>query len=146
MTDRGNPDPRSPIPRTLRAELEAELSRARSLGDGVPEAREWAHDARLALGEGHEGRDADPADLLAAAIRALLRHRDGRTICPSDAARVVGGEQWRDLMPLARTLAARLASEGVVRVQQKGVDVDPASARGPMRLAPGVNLGRNLPG
>ena len=79
---------------------------------------------------------------LAAAMRALLRHRgEGKTICPSDAARVVGGEDWRDLMPVAREVAGELTAAGVVVVTQKGEAVDVATARGPVRLAPGEALG-----
>ena len=97
-------------------------------------------DAKVALGERGEEWWSPTEEgwrvRLAATIRALLRHRDGSTICPSDAARVVGGEDWRDLMSLARDVAAALAAEGTIRVQQKGVDVDPAEATGPIRLAP----------
>ena len=78
----------------------------------------------------------------AAASPALLRHRgEGKTICPSDAARVVGGEEWRDLMPVAREVAGELAAAGVVVVTQKGEAVDVATARGPVRLAPGEAIG-----
>ena len=37
--------------------------------------------------------------------RALLRKRDGSSICPSDVARVVGGEEWRDQMDRVRAVA-----------------------------------------
>lgn len=60
------------------------------------------------------------------------RHDD----LPSDAARVVGGEDWREHMSLAREVAAALHDEGVVEVQQKGEMVpDPRQARGPIRIA-----------
>lgn len=129
------------IPVALRAELVAELMEARRLVRSDPAtARPRVQLAKVALGERgepwweptEEGRRVR----LAAAIRALLRHRDGSTICPSDAARVVGGEGWRDLMGLAREVAGELAANGQIRVQQKGVDVDPATAKGPIRLAP----------
>lgn len=135
------------IPDALRAELVAELMRARRLvrthGD---EARPFVHDAKVALGERGEEwwepTDTGRRERLAAAIRALLRHRETSTICPSDAARAVGGEEWRDLMPTAREVAADLAGGGVVRVLSKGEEVDPAVARGPIRLAGGPALGR----
>ena len=79
-------------------------------------------------------------DRLAATVRALLRHRETSTICPSDAARVVGGEQWRDLMPVARDVARELHEQEVVEVQQGGERVDdprsgarPGPARGGSR-------------
>ena len=129
------------VPEKLRAELVDELMAARRLvRTDAARARPRVQDAKVALGERGEEWWAPTEEgrrvRLEAAIRALLRHRDGTTICPSDAARVVGGDDWRDLMPLARDVAAHLAAGGVIRVQQKGVDVDPAQAVGPIRLAP----------
>lgn len=136
------------IPEALRAELVKELMRARRLvrsrGD---EVRPFVHDAKVALGERGEPWWEEPSETgrrerLAATIRALLRGRETRTICPSDAARVVGGEQWRDVMPVARDVARELHDEGVVEVQQGGERVDPTRARGPVRIAPGPALER----
>ena len=129
------------IPDALRAELVAELMDARRLVRTDPAtARPRVQDAKVALGERGEPwwepTDEGRRVRLAASIRALLKHRDGSTICPSDAARVVGGEGWRDVMGLAREVAGELAATGQIRVQQKGVDVDPATAKGPIRLAP----------
>jgi len=61
------------------------------------------------------------------------RARDA-TICPSDAARDVGGEDWRDLMEPARQAAGRLVEAGEVVVTQRGEVVDLATARGPVRI------------
>ena len=71
-----------------------------------------------------------------AAIDALLDARAaGRTICPSEAARRLGGdESFRPLIPLVREAAGAMAARGEVRVTQRGVVVDPATARGPIRL------------
>ena len=54
------------------------------------------------------------------AITRLLDERGpDKTICPSEAARAVGGSGWRDLMPDARKAAqlakARAARASVVR-------------------------------
>ena len=136
------------IPDKLRAELVAELMRARRLvrsrGD---EVRPMVHDAKVALGERGEpwwepATEAGRRCRLAATIRSLLRHRDGTTICPSDAARVVGAEGWRDVVPLAREVAHDLVGDEVVVVQQKGKAVDVRTARGPVRIAPGPSLNR----
>ncbi|GAB2887514.1 DUF3253 domain-containing protein [Nocardioides pacificus] len=67
-------------------------------------------------------------------LELLAARRDGATICPSEAARAVGGEQWRELMPPARAAAARLVTAGEVHVTQGGVVVDPADAVGPIRI------------
>jgi hypothetical protein len=70
------------------------------------------------------------------AILKLLAQRDpGRTICPSEAARALGGDDgFRPLMPLVRDAAADLVARGELEVVQSGEVVDPADARGPIRL------------
>jgi hypothetical protein len=78
-------------------------------------------------------RDTDAA--LESAILDLLARRDeGRTICPSDAARAVSADGWRELMEPARRAAARLVASGDVVVTQGGEVVDLATATGPIRL------------
>jgi Protein of unknown function (DUF3253) len=64
--------------------------------------------------------------------RLLDARRPGASICPSDAARDVDPEGWRDLMPAARAAAARLAAAGSIEVTQGGTVVDVATARGPV--------------
>ncbi len=68
-------------------------------------------------------------------IDALLdERRAGTTICPSEAARAVDPDGWRELMPAARAAAGRLAASGEVEVTQRGEAVDVATARGPVRI------------
>jgi hypothetical protein len=73
---------------------------------------------------------------LRGAILALARERGpDKTICPSDAARAVGGDDWRDLMDAARDTARDLARAGDVEITQKGHVLDPDAAwRGPIRI------------
>jgi len=81
----------------------------------------------------HKVTDTDLA--LEASIRSLLASRKGgATICPSEAAREVGGEDWRDLMEPARRAARRLVAAGEVEVTQGGKVVDPSTAKGPIRV------------
>ena len=69
------------------------------------------------------------------AIGALLDdRRAGATICPSEAARAVDPDGWRELMPAARAAAGRLAAAGQVEVTHGGRVVDVATARGPVRV------------
>ena len=83
-------------------------------------------------------REQDLEERLRAAVLDLLAGRaPTSTICPSDAARAVGGSTWRDAMPLARAVAARLADDGVVEVRQHGGRVDVRTATGPVRIARG---------
>ena len=138
------------IPEKLRTELVAELMAARravKTAAGEPAAtraaRHRVQDAKVALGERGEpwwdpATPGGRAERLAAAIRTLLRHRGpDKTICPSDAARVAGGEQWRSVMDPARAVAGELAGAGVIEVRQGGQKVEPGQVRGPVRLARG---------
>ena len=70
------------------------------------------------------------------AILTLARERaPAKTICPSDAARAVGGDKWRDLMDAARDIARDLARAGEVQIMQRGEVLDPdADWRGPIRI------------
>ena len=70
------------------------------------------------------------------AILDLLAQRDaGKTICPSEAARALGGDDgFRALMPLVRDAAAALVADGRIDVTQGGSRVDIDAARGPIRL------------
>ena len=81
----------------------------------------------------HKVTDTDRA--LESSIRSLLdSRRAGATICPSEAAREVGGEDWRDLLEPARRAARRLVAAGEVEVTQGGKVVDPSTAKGPIRV------------
>jgi hypothetical protein len=63
-------------------------------------------------------------------LELLDRRAPTSTICPSDAARAVGGEDWRGLMDASRGSAARLVARGEVEITQGGEPVDLATARG----------------
>ena len=71
-----------------------------------------------------------------AAILALARHRGpDSSICPSDAARAVGGDDWRDLTEQSRSIAFELARAGDVQITQRGAVVDPErQPPGPIRI------------
>jgi hypothetical protein len=71
---------------------------------------------------------------IAAALRDLAARRGpGRSFCPSEAARALAAE-WRPLLPEVRRVAADLQRRGELQAYQRGLPVDPASARGPIRL------------
>ena len=69
------------------------------------------------------------------AIRRVLEDREG-TACPSEAARLLDPEGWRERMTEVRETAARMADRGELDVTQGGAVVDVSSARGPVRLRP----------
>ncbi len=73
----------------------------------------------------------------------LAARRPEASICPSEAARVVDPEGWRALMPVARSVAGRMAAEGRVQVTQRGEPVDlTAGVRGPVRIRRPAGGGR----
>jgi hypothetical protein len=82
---------------------------------------------------------AAKADTAAArrAIEELLAGRDpGKTICPSDAARALAGDDgFRPLMGTVRDAARELVAAGRVEVTQRGETVDLDRVKGPVRLA-----------
>ncbi|MEY2398742.1 MAG: hypothetical protein QOJ00_1916 [Actinomycetota bacterium] len=138
------------IPDALRSELVDELMDARRRvaaarratdSDAERRARDWVQLAKVALGERGDPWWEAPTDRgqssrIDAAVLALA-HRRGpdRTICPSDAARAVGGAGWRSLMPAVRDRLRALATDGVVEVLQRGEVLNPAVEwRGPVRV------------
>ena len=73
-------------------------------------------------------------DQIQACLLAKVNQRGPhKTICPSEVARDLGGDAWRDLMPLVRAVGTRLMREGYIQVTQKGQAVDPETAKGPIR-------------
>ena len=134
---------------TLRNELVDELMSARRAvaaakraddADRLRLARQRVHAAKVALGERGTPWWDEPDDeslraRAEAAIDALARHRfPDRTICPSDAARVIGGPGWRRHMDLVRSVAADMAARQLIDVLQRGEVVTGRDWRGPVRL------------
>lgn len=97
-------------------------------------AKNW--DAVRYCSDACRRRGIRPVDIeLTDAIRDLLAQRAATaSICPSEAARQVGGDEWRDLMEPARRAARRLVADGEVEITQRGVVVDPSTAKGPIRI------------
>lgn len=91
-------------------------------------------------------RKATASDaVLESAILALLAEREpGKTICPSEAAKFVAGEDrgkerssrraWEALMEPVRAAARRLVAEQKIVMTQHGKIVDSSTAKGPIRL------------
>lgn len=72
-----------------------------------------------------------------AILQLLERRGPTATICPSDAARAVyegDDDGWRALMEPARRAARWLVAAGEVEITQAGRPVEPATARGPIRI------------
>lgn len=79
-------------------------------------------------------RDAE----IRAAVLALAKARGaGKTICPSEVARHIGGqdqEVWRPLMGPVRTQTIALAKLGSVLMKQGVEIIDPDSVTGIYRI------------
>jgi len=71
-------------------------------------------------------------------LRLLEERGEGKTICPSEAARAVAGSEerakWEPLMSAVREVAVRMVEEGKIVVTQKGRVVDGATAKGAIRF------------
>ena len=77
---------------------------------------------------------ASDTEIEAAILGRLANCAAGATICPSEAARCVSADSWRDFMQATRAAARRLVSRGEIDIVQHGQVVDPSRARGPIRL------------
>jgi hypothetical protein len=66
-------------------------------------------------------------------LKRVHQRGAGKTICPSEVARSLGGDDWRDLMPLVREVGTALTVQGQIVTLQKGQRVDPSQVRGPIR-------------
>ncbi len=110
-----------------------------SCGRRITWRKKWARcwDAiRFCSDACRKRRSSDVDVRLEEAILTLLSERAGdASICPSEAARRVGGEDaWRPLMEPARAAARRLVARGAIEIMQGGRRVDPSTAKGPIRL------------
>ena len=94
-------------------------------------------------------RPGEKDSALEAAILSLLAERAAdrdktKTICPSEAAKLVSGDardkdkvtrrDWEALMEPARAAARRLAAANKIDITQHGAAVNPSTAKGLIRL------------
>ena len=112
-----------------------------SCGREMAARRRWAggEDAVRWCSDACRRRKVTDVDrrLEATILDLLARRAGGATICPSEAARAVGGDDeagWRPLMEPARRAARRLVAAGELEITQGGRVVDPSTAKGPIRL------------
>lgn len=93
------------------------------------DAVKWCSDGCRTL-----GIKAIDQQLSTAILDLLATRARGATICPSEAAKAVGGDDWEELMEPARCAARRLVVTGEIEITQGGRVVDPSTAKGPIRL------------
>ena len=133
------------IPNNLRQELVNELMAARrAVRDSANDrerrqSRRRVNDAKLALGERGSAwwlpvTTSARNRRIEAAVRTLLRSRQpGKTICPSDVARIIGGQGWREVLPAVRDRAVRMAEQGSLEVLRRGRVVKSKCTEGVLR-------------
>ena len=97
-------------------------------------ARDWEQVRYCSAGCRRHGVTDTDRRLERAILDLLGARAAAATICPSEAARAVGGDGWRDLMEPARQAARRLVAADAVEITQGGRVVDPSTARGPIRI------------
>jgi len=71
-------------------------------------------------------------------LRLVTERGAGKTICPSEVARALGGphpDGWGPLMQPVRKVALRLMADGRLSILRKGRPVDSADFKGVYRLA-----------
>jgi hypothetical protein len=143
MPDR-KPKPDRPTPRKEKL--------CKTCGRPFAFQKKWAQDWDIIkhCSEACRNKKATASDAaLEQAILTLLAERtaDGdtsKTICPSEAAKLVAGEtrtkarqerrNWEALLEPARAAARRLVARRKIVITQHNEIVDPATARGPIRL------------
>lgn len=96
-------------------------------------ARDWEQ-VRFCSDRCRRARADDDERLERTVLELLAARAHGATICPSEAARAVDPQRWRERMEDARAAARRLVAKGLLEVTQRGHVVDPDRARGPIRL------------
>lgn len=75
-----------------------------------------------------------PAEMRSVLLDLVRRRGPEKTVCPSEAARALAPDGWRELMEDVRQEAWRLADDGLVDITQQGRAVDGRAARGPIRV------------
>ncbi|WP_323802950.1 DUF3253 domain-containing protein [Sulfitobacter litoralis] len=81
---------------------------------------------------------ANPTNIAAAIVDLAAARGADKTICPSEVARHLGGQDeaaWRPLMDPIREQAIRLAEEGAIMIKQGGTPVDTKDLSGIYRIA-----------
>lgn len=70
-------------------------------------------------------------------VEKLAARDAASSICPSEVARDLGGDNWRDLMQPVRSAAQELVRSGTVIITQGSDTVDLAAVKGPIRIRRG---------
>ncbi|KAA6184816.1 DUF2256 and DUF3253 domain-containing protein [Thiohalocapsa marina] len=98
-------------------------------------ARDWDNIKYCSDACRRRGLNPQDRDIEHAIVALLERRAGGASICPSEVARALFGEDdWRGQMEAVRMAARRLQRDGRIDILQRGRTVDPSTAKGPIRL------------
>lgn len=68
-------------------------------------------------------------------IETLLATRGrGKTICPSEVARRLDSEHWRDHLKDVHDVVDIMIKNGLIMITQKGKETDPSKRKGAYRI------------
>jgi hypothetical protein len=84
------------------------------------------------------GKTIAPQTVEDAILRLVAERGEGKTICPSEAARALGGphpDGWGPLMQPVRKAAIRLKQQGRLSILRKGKVVEDDDFKGVYRLS-----------
>lgn len=84
--------------------------------------------------ETSERPSISPRALQSAILVAVEQCRPGATICPSEVARTLWPDDWRDHMDAVRLAAEQLCDAELLQSTQRGLSVQISEAAGPIRL------------
>lgn len=74
-------------------------------------------------------------EIAAALLKLVAQRGKEASACPSEVARVLLPDGWRELMPQVRKIARQLAVSGLLDVSQGGKSVSPSKPWvGPIRI------------
>jgi hypothetical protein len=74
------------------------------------------------------------SDIKQAILSAASKRGAFKTTCPSEIARSLFPQDWRNHMAEIRGAAVELHNEGKVTISQKGVPIDSGHIKGPIRI------------
>ncbi len=74
------------------------------------------------------------AQIAACTLRLCESRAPTGSICPSEVARALWPDAWREQMAAVRAVACVLAREGRIEITRAGVVIDPDALRGAIRL------------
>ena len=75
-----------------------------------------------------------PSDILTTILTVATRRGPEKSTCPSEIARLLYPDNWREHMRNVVNVAIGLHNEGKVVITQKGIAVDVKHIKGPIRI------------